>query len=169
VLALGPSPCLNPQQVFFFTQWNALQWNCHRRGISIRRANTAVGQRAMENSDGHATWIPPCSKGHHVDILSRIRILATAHVSPLREATDSGRVRCHLARILRTDDQVIDEMVAALGSSRRGSRIEQAIQNAVAASRPHAYLFSSSCVGQLDANVPLEMRWNAVKFCLGSL
>lgn len=33
---------------------------------------------------------------------------------------------------LRTDDQIVDEMVAALGFSRRGVRIERAIQSFIA-------------------------------------
>ena len=33
---------------------------------------------------------------------------------------------------LRTDDQIIDEMVAELGFSRRGARIERALQVAIA-------------------------------------
>jgi hypothetical protein len=33
---------------------------------------------------------------------------------------------------LRTDDQIIDEMVAKLGFSRRGARIERALQAAIA-------------------------------------
>jgi very-short-patch-repair endonuclease len=37
---------------------------------------------------------------------------------------------------LRTDDQIMDEMVVALGFSRRGARIERAIQSAVANWRP---------------------------------
>jgi len=37
---------------------------------------------------------------------------------------------------LRTDDQMIDEMVIALGFSRRGSRIESAIQHAISLWRP---------------------------------
>ena len=37
---------------------------------------------------------------------------------------------------LRTDDQIIDEMVTALGFSRRGVRIERAIQSAIAYWRP---------------------------------
>jgi very-short-patch-repair endonuclease len=37
---------------------------------------------------------------------------------------------------LRTDDQIIDEMVAALGFSRRGARIERAVQSAITCWRP---------------------------------
>jgi hypothetical protein len=37
---------------------------------------------------------------------------------------------------LRTDDQIIDEIVPVLGFSRRGVRIERAIRNALALSRP---------------------------------
>jgi very-short-patch-repair endonuclease len=37
---------------------------------------------------------------------------------------------------LRTDDQIIDEMVATLGFSRRGARIERAIQSAISNWRP---------------------------------
>jgi hypothetical protein len=33
---------------------------------------------------------------------------------------------------LRTDDQIIDEMIAELGFSRRGARIERALQAAIA-------------------------------------
>ena len=39
---------------------------------------------------------------------------------------------------LRTDDQIIDEMVATLGFSRRGARIERAIQSAISYWRPRA-------------------------------
>ena len=39
---------------------------------------------------------------------------------------------------LRTDDQIVDEMVAVLGFSRRGVRIERAIQSAIACWRPRA-------------------------------
>jgi very-short-patch-repair endonuclease len=39
---------------------------------------------------------------------------------------------------LRTDDQIIDEMVAALGFSRRGARIEKAVQSAITYWRPRA-------------------------------
>ena len=39
---------------------------------------------------------------------------------------------------LRTDDQIMDEMVVALGFSRRGARIERAIQSAIAYWRPRA-------------------------------
>jgi hypothetical protein len=37
---------------------------------------------------------------------------------------------------LRTDDQIIDEMIAELGFSRRGARIERALQAAIARWRP---------------------------------
>jgi hypothetical protein len=37
---------------------------------------------------------------------------------------------------LRTDNQIVDEMVAALGFSRRGVRIKRAIQSAIACWRP---------------------------------
>jgi very-short-patch-repair endonuclease len=37
---------------------------------------------------------------------------------------------------LRTDEQIIDEMITALGFSRRGKRIESAIQNVIARWRP---------------------------------
>jgi hypothetical protein len=37
---------------------------------------------------------------------------------------------------LRTDDQIIEEMVATLGFSRRGVRIDNALRNAIARSRP---------------------------------
>jgi hypothetical protein len=37
---------------------------------------------------------------------------------------------------LRTDEQIIDEMIPALGFSRRGVRIENAIRSAVAGWRP---------------------------------
>jgi hypothetical protein len=36
---------------------------------------------------------------------------------------------------LRTDDQIVDEMVAALGFNRRGTRIERVIQSAIASWR----------------------------------
>jgi hypothetical protein len=39
---------------------------------------------------------------------------------------------------LRTDEQIMDEMVAALGFSRRGARIEKAVQSAIANWRPRA-------------------------------
>lgn len=39
---------------------------------------------------------------------------------------------------LRTDDQMVDEMVATLGFSRRGVRIERAIQLAISRCRPRA-------------------------------
>jgi hypothetical protein len=39
---------------------------------------------------------------------------------------------------LKTDDQIIDEMVAVLGFSRRGARIEKAVQSAIAYWRPRA-------------------------------
>ena len=39
---------------------------------------------------------------------------------------------------LRTDDQIVDEMVAVLGFSRRGVRIERAIQSAITCWRPRA-------------------------------
>jgi very-short-patch-repair endonuclease len=39
---------------------------------------------------------------------------------------------------LRTDDQIIDEMVSALGFSRRGARIEKAVQSAIGYWRPTA-------------------------------
>jgi hypothetical protein len=37
---------------------------------------------------------------------------------------------------LRTDDQIMDEMIVILGFSRRGSRIENTVQNAIARWRP---------------------------------
>jgi very-short-patch-repair endonuclease len=37
---------------------------------------------------------------------------------------------------LRTDDQIMDEMIATLGFSRRGTRIENAVRNAIARWRP---------------------------------
>lgn len=39
---------------------------------------------------------------------------------------------------LRTDDQIIDEMIATLGFSRRGVRIESAIRSAIARWRPRS-------------------------------
>ena len=39
---------------------------------------------------------------------------------------------------LRTDDQIMDEMIAVLGFSRRGARIEHAIRNAIARWRPRS-------------------------------
>jgi very-short-patch-repair endonuclease len=39
---------------------------------------------------------------------------------------------------LRTDDQIVDEMVAALGFSRRGTRIEKVLQVAITSWRPRA-------------------------------
>jgi very-short-patch-repair endonuclease len=39
---------------------------------------------------------------------------------------------------LRTDDQIVDEMVSALGFSRRGARIEKAVQSAIGYWRPTA-------------------------------
>jgi len=39
---------------------------------------------------------------------------------------------------LRTDDQIVDEMVAALGFSRRGTRIEKVLQAAITSWRPRA-------------------------------
>ena len=39
---------------------------------------------------------------------------------------------------LRTDDQIVDEMVAVLGFSRRGVRIERAIQSAITRWRQRA-------------------------------
>jgi REase_MTES_1575 len=39
---------------------------------------------------------------------------------------------------LRTDDQIVDEMVAVLGFSPRGVRIERAIQSAITCWRPRA-------------------------------
>jgi very-short-patch-repair endonuclease len=39
---------------------------------------------------------------------------------------------------LRTDDQIIDEMILALGFGRRGSRIENAIRNAISRWRPRS-------------------------------
>jgi len=39
---------------------------------------------------------------------------------------------------LRTDDQIVDEMVAVLGFSRRGVRIERAIQSAITLWRKRA-------------------------------
>jgi hypothetical protein len=41
---------------------------------------------------------------------------------------------------LRSDDQIVDEMVAALGFSRRGKRIESAIHRAIAYWRPRSLL-----------------------------
>jgi hypothetical protein len=40
---------------------------------------------------------------------------------------------------LRTDDQIIDEIIPTLGFSRRGVRIESAIRNAIALWRPPSY------------------------------
>jgi hypothetical protein len=39
---------------------------------------------------------------------------------------------------LRTDDQIIDEIIPVLGFSRRGVRIENAIRNAIALWRPQS-------------------------------
>jgi very-short-patch-repair endonuclease len=41
---------------------------------------------------------------------------------------------------LRTDDQIMDEMIAALGFSRRGARIEHAVRDAIARWRPRQML-----------------------------
>jgi hypothetical protein len=41
---------------------------------------------------------------------------------------------------LRTDDQIMDEMIAALGFSRRGARIEHAVRDAIAKWRPRQML-----------------------------
>ena len=40
--------------------------------------------------------------------------------------------------LLRTDDQIVEEMTATLGFSRRGSRIENVIRNAIALWRPRS-------------------------------
>jgi hypothetical protein len=39
---------------------------------------------------------------------------------------------------LRTDDQIIDEMVSTLGFSRRGNRIENAVRRAISRWRPRS-------------------------------
>ena len=65
----------------------------------------------------------------HVPVRTSINQYSTAElIQLLRWIASDGQ--------LRTDDQILDEMVATLGFSRRGARIERAIQAAIGIWRP---------------------------------
>jgi hypothetical protein len=131
-------------------QLENLGWRFHRiwstdwfmrKEDELRRAMTAF-QKAVDYADSldrGAVQINHDSNGNHHDNVSATSKRAFRPPIPVRTSISQysmGELLLLLRWItsdgqLRTDDQILDEMVSALGFSRRGARIETAIRNAI--------------------------------------
>jgi hypothetical protein len=101
----------------------------------LDQGSTPDNHQGNGNSREHASAAPPdLRRGPRPAIPVRTSITqysSTELIQLLRWIASDGQ--------LRTDDQIVDEMVAVLGFSRRGVRIERAIQSAIACWRPRAW------------------------------
>ena len=97
----------------------------------LDRGVTPNNHHANGNGRDHASSTVVLNRGPRPSIPVRTTVnhySAAELTQVLRWVASDGK--------LRTDDELIDEMVAALGFSRRGTRIERALQSAIARWRP---------------------------------
>jgi hypothetical protein len=97
----------------------------------LDRGVTPNNHHANGNGRDHASSTMALNRGPRPSIPVRTTInhySAAELTQVLRWVASDGK--------LRTDDELVDEMVAALGFSRRGTRIERALQSAIARWRP---------------------------------
>ena len=83
------------------------------------------------NGDHHSTASPAPQRGPRLPIPVRTSIGEYRSSELIQLVSWIG-----LYGQLRTDDQIIAEIVPILGFTRRGVRIENAVRNAIAQSRP---------------------------------
>lgn len=137
-------------------QLEALGWRFHRiwstdwfirKEDEIQRALKAFSESVVfaDKLDGGVVQ-PNHNNGIHHDTVSAVTQRGPRPPVPIRASINEYRVGELIQLLkwiasdsqLRTDDQIIDEIVPMLGFSRRGVRIESAVRSAIAQWRPRS-------------------------------